>query len=621
MGELPLINSISIDTIIIVAYFVIIVLFGSFFGRFIKGTKDFFFAGQKLSWWLIGMSCVATTVGSYSFIKYSEAAYKYGFSSSMSYLNDWFWMPLWMFGWLPIIYFSRVASIPEYFERRFSRNTRALATGILLLYLTGYIRINIYTLGVAAHSLFPQIDIYSASIIIAILAAIYVTYGGQTAVIMTDLLQGILLLIAGFVLLFLGLKFLAPHGGLLANLSPSFKTAFSGFNKPEEFHFVGIFWQDGMANTAAFYFMNQGLILRFLSAKSVHDGRKAFIFVVLILMPLAAIAVANVGWIGKAMSNAGLFINSEGEPFQPGSKEIFVIVSRMLCKPGLFGIIIAALTAALMSTIDTLINAVSVISVNDIYKPYIKADAPDSHYLKVARIVSVAAALIGILLVPIYASFKTIYAAHAAFTAIITPPLVTAILLGAFWRLYNTIAAISTLLGGSILIFLSLILPQLIQPFAHGVSDAGNYKYMRAFFGLFASGAIGVIVALLTKPQPESVLKGLVYTSINDAIRKFKGGIPNETPGKKVRLKPQYIDSINEDSVRISQDVMQQLNALPDDLLYIADPAWWYGGLRAANVRAGVPHSQDNSIILISKETMQRGSLKLERDVTIVKIM
>ena len=106
-----------LDVWIIIAYFIGILGFGRFFGRFIKGTKDFLFAGQKLSWWLIGMSCVATLVGSYSFVKYSEVAFKYGFSSTQSYLNDWFWMPFWMFGWLPIIYFSRVTSIPEYFER------------------------------------------------------------------------------------------------------------------------------------------------------------------------------------------------------------------------------------------------------------------------------------------------------------------------------------------------------------------------------------------------------------------------------------------------------------------------------------------------------------------------
>ena len=101
---------------------------------------------------------------------------------------------------------------------------------------------------------------------------------------MTDLVQGFLLLLAGFALFFLGLEFLSPYGGLLQNVAPSFREALCNFNSPGSFNAVGIFWQDGMANTAAFYFMNQGLVLRFLSAKSAHESRKAFAILVLVLI-------------------------------------------------------------------------------------------------------------------------------------------------------------------------------------------------------------------------------------------------------------------------------------------------------------------------------------------------
>lgn len=605
-----------LDYGIIIGYFLLIVLFGSFFGKYIKGTKDFFFAGRKLSWWLISMSCVATTVGSYSFIKYSEAAYKYGFSSTMSYLNDWFWMPLWMFGWLPIIYFSRIASIPEYFEKRFNRLARTISTLILMIYLVGYIGINIYTLGVAAHSLFPAVDVYTASIFIGIISAVYVTLGGQTAVIMTDLVQGILLLIAGFILFFLGLIYLAPHGGLLANLAPSFREAFCHFNAGGSFNAVGIFWQDGMANTAAFYFMNQGLILRFLSAKSAHESRKAFAILVLVLMPLAAIAVSNVGWIGRAMVNIGL-IDSNVNP-----KTIFVVVSNMLCMTGVFGFIIAALTAALMSTVDTLINAVAVISINDIYRPYIKKKAPDKHYLKVARIISIIAAIIGIALVPLFAGFKTIYAAHGAFTAAITPPLVITILLGAFWKRYNIPGALATMIGGVVLIGFSIAFPEIIKPFSHGVSAGGGYIYMRALFGLLVSTVLGIIITLATKPPAESQLTGLVYSSINQAIIRFKGSKPNYIPGQKVRVQVKFNEpeGVPQNTVQLSLVNMARLQANPGDLLHASDPAWWYGGLRSASVIAGPAHDEGD-VIYISKKLMEEENLILDRDLIVEKIL
>ena len=107
-----------LDYAIVGIYFLLILAVGTWFGRNQRSSKDFFFGGQRFSWWLIAFSLIATTVGSYSFVKYSRVAFEHGLSSSQTYLNDWLWMPLLVFGWLPILYFSRITSIPEYFERR-----------------------------------------------------------------------------------------------------------------------------------------------------------------------------------------------------------------------------------------------------------------------------------------------------------------------------------------------------------------------------------------------------------------------------------------------------------------------------------------------------------------------
>ncbi|MCA9419193.1 MAG: sodium:solute symporter family protein, partial [Candidatus Omnitrophica bacterium] len=135
-----------IDLTVIIVYFLGILAFGSYFARYTKTTTDFFFAGQRFAWWLVAFSFIATTVGSYSFIKYSEAAYTYGLASTQSYTNDWMWMPLLVLGWIPIIYYQRIRSIPEYFERRFGTINRGLYTSLLLLYMLGYVGINLYTL-------------------------------------------------------------------------------------------------------------------------------------------------------------------------------------------------------------------------------------------------------------------------------------------------------------------------------------------------------------------------------------------------------------------------------------------------------------------------------------------
>ncbi|MEE8408873.1 MAG: sodium:solute symporter family protein, partial [Myxococcota bacterium] len=137
----------GVDYAVILIYLVFIFGLGTMLARFNKSTKDFFLGGQRFGWWVIAMSLVATTVGSYSFVKYSAMAYSHGLSATMAYLNDWFWMPLFMFVWLPIIYYGRVRTVPEYFERRFDKRARNMATIILLLYMIGYIGINLLTMG------------------------------------------------------------------------------------------------------------------------------------------------------------------------------------------------------------------------------------------------------------------------------------------------------------------------------------------------------------------------------------------------------------------------------------------------------------------------------------------
>ncbi len=189
-----------IDYIILVVYFGGILAFGAYFARFSKSTSDFFFGGQRFSWWLIAASLVATGIGSYSFLKYAQTGFMSGMSSTMSYLNDWLIIPLFMFGWLPIIYYMRIKSVPEFFERRFDTKTRNVATFFVLIYLLGYIGLNFYLMGLALEALLG-IPMWLGIGVVAFISAIYVTTGGQTAVIFTDLVQGLFLYIAGAILL------------------------------------------------------------------------------------------------------------------------------------------------------------------------------------------------------------------------------------------------------------------------------------------------------------------------------------------------------------------------------------------------------------------------------------
>jgi len=603
----------TLDYAVMLAYFLAVLGFGLYFGRYTASTTDFFFGGQRFSWWLIAFSCIATVVGSYSFIKYSEVGFKYGISSTQTYFNDWFWMPILVLAWIPIIYYKKIVSIPEYLEARFDKRTRVMATFIILLYLIGYIGINLITLGRTMPTLLGW-EVMTGATVTAVAVALYVYVGGQTAVIMTDLVQGLILLGAG-VGLFLGAVYhFGGCGEFWALLPTEHKYAFSDFNAPPKFSFIGIYVQDGLANTGALMLMHQGFILRFLSLRSVKDSRRMVVAWILVLTPLAAVATSCGGWIARALVNNG--------ELDTNAEDSFVKAAHFLCAPGVFGFVLAALTAALMSTADSLVNAVSAIFVNDIWKPYVRPGASDKHHLLVARITSLCAAGMGLALVPIFMK-GTIYEAHSMFTAAVTPPVLMAVFLGILWKRYTPAAGFATIAGGSILIGLSFVWPDaLVGPFDFGMGS-GSYSFMRALFGLLAAGVIGVLVTWVTSPRPLSELKGLVAGTQIDAMREFKGGEPNRRPGRKVRLTARIDPNLSgTNAVVVPQSALDTMAAEPGDLLYASDVHWWYGGLRSVHVKAGAPSNPDGGdAMLISPEDAATAHFAKGQLVVVEKIM
>ena len=628
----------TIDQVLILVYFVFVFGFGSYFGKYIKSTTDYFFSGRKFAWWIIAFSMIATVVGSYSFVKYSAAGFRYGLSSSMSYLNDWFFMPLWMFAWLPIIYFTRMRSVPEYFERRFDTPTRIMAILFLTVYLVGYIGINFYTLGVALKPLLGPLlglGVMELAAIVAIATAIYVTSGGQTAVIMTDLLQGVLLLIAGLTIFLLGLNYLGD-GSIIDGL-PAFwrglpeghRYGLADFNQPSNFSFIGIFWQDAIASSFAAYFFNQGILMRFLALRSVNEGRKALTIAFMCLFPIAVLAVGNAGWLGASMFHGGAW--PDGAPNPPDPNDIFVIVTNILASPGVFGLIMAALLAALMSTADTLINATAAVVINDIWRPYIARDRSDKYYLRCAQVTSIVAALIGLSLVPIFMRENSIYVAHGKFVATVTPPMAVCIVLGFLWPRFTARAAFATLFGGALAMLLVIVYPDVVKPLAHGVDPSGDFKYMRALWGVLASGIIGLVATFLTRPsRTDEELVGLTIKTVRDSERQFKGGEPNRARGAKIQAtieiggedRAEYVETVEGDVIAISlhPDDLAAMKANPGDMIFIADTRWWLGGLRAAHARV-LEKKKKKGVVVLPRSYLDDNSLLPKRGVSVEKLL
>ena len=595
--------------VIIFGYFALVLGFGSFFARYNKTTQDFFFSGRRFSWWLITMSIVATGVGSHSFLKYSSKAYEHGFSSTMTYMNDWFFMPMFLFGWLPIVYYTKIRSIPDYFQRRFNSGVRVLATIAILGYMIGYIAIGFLTMGKTLEPLLG-LDLYTIIFIVAIISGIYITFGGQTAVIFTDLAQGFILIFAGILVFLMGVNYVGGFSAFWNALSPEFKLPLAHFNHPANFNFVGIFWQDGVAGSVGFLFMNQGLIMRFMACKSVHEGRKAAAFNVLVLLPISTIVVSNAGWTGKAIS----IVTPEAWNAATKLDHVFTQVAYLITgSEVVFAFVIAAVAAALMSTVDTLINAVAAVVINDIYRPLVKGK-DDKHYLKIAMIVSAGATVLGAVSTIFFNNFPTLYEAHGFFHSTMTPPLVVAIFLGIFWKRYNTPAALATFLGGAVLMAIGSKYPEIfISPFDHGIEFNPDrpYSYIRALYNTLVCAGSGVIVGLLTTPPTDMKTEGLTVWSLDKTREFFKGSAPNDRPGQSIKVQWALKEG-DKDTVGFSINDMEVMAADVGDLVYLADERKWLGGLKSIHSVYGDAHTEDGTVY-ITQAHVEMGMFDPER--------
>jgi SSS family solute:Na+ symporter len=252
--------------------------------------------------------------------------------------------------------------------------------------------------------------------------------------------------------------------------------------------------------------------MRFMATKSVNEGRKAAAFNVIFMLPISAIVVGNAGWVGKAIS----LIAPDVVPPNTSPDEIFVVVANIVSSPGVFGFIMAALTAALMSTVDTLINATAAIYINDVHRPikvWLKkydedARSEDRHELASARVASIIITTLGVLAVLVFRDFPTVYEAHGFFHSTLTPPLVVAVFLGIFWRKFTPAAVITSFVGGVTLMVLGANYPGiLIAPFDHGiVMDASHpYSYIRALYNLIVCSGIAIIATITTTWQQKIV--------------------------------------------------------------------------------------------------------------------
>ncbi|WP_067150936.1 sodium/sugar symporter [Pseudotamlana agarivorans] len=446
------------DYVVFVAYAILILGVGLWVSRDKKGhqknAEDYFLASKSLPWWAIGTSLIAANISAEQFIGMSGSGFALGIA-----IASYEWMAaltLIIVGkyFLPIFIEKGLYTIPEFVEKRFSTN---LKTILAVFWLGLYIFVNLASvlyLGGLAIETIMGVDMMYAIIGLALFAAAYSLYGGLSAVAWTDVIQVVFLVLGGLITTYLALNTVSGGEGVIQGFAKVWEAA------PEKFHMIldetndnynnlpGIWVLVGGLWVANLYYwgFNQYIIQRTLAAKSLRESQKGILLAAFLKLVIPLIVVIP-GIAAYVMVNDPAIMANLGEVGQlnvPSAAQADKAYPWLLqfLPVGLKGVAFAALAAAVVSSLASMLNSTSTIFTMDIYKQYINKNATDKATVNVGRISGAVALLIAVIVAPLLGGIDQAFQFIQEYTGIVSPGILAVFLLGLFWKKTTNNAAI-----------------------------------------------------------------------------------------------------------------------------------------------------------------------------------
>ncbi|MGH7483394.1 MAG: solute:sodium symporter family transporter [Longimicrobiales bacterium] len=397
--------------------------------------EDYFLAGRKLTWWLIGFSLIASNISTEHFVGMAGRGYELGLA-----IASYEWMAAITLVIVAIFFLPRflkagIYTIPEYLEYRYSRGARTLmAAYMMVAYVVVALASVLYSGAIAIEAIFG-IDTVQAVWTVAILAGIYSVWGGLAAVVWSDLLYSIALLSGGVIVTALGFGAIGGWEPFAEASADRLHTVLP-WNHPEMpwvAVFIGGLWIPNL-----FYWgLNQFITQRTLGAKTLAEGQKGIILAAFIKLLIPFIIVFP--GIMAAQLYPGEIANADAA---------YPVLMRELLPAGLRGFMFAALLGAVVSTLDSVLNSAATIFTMDLYKPYVRPDSTPRHLVAVGRVSTLVLMVVGALWAPVVANFEGVYTYIQTVWGFISPGIVAVFLFGLLWKRVPAGAAIGTMLIG-----------------------------------------------------------------------------------------------------------------------------------------------------------------------------
>ena len=462
----------NIDIIVFVTYCLVILSIGLYVSRDKKGSvksaEDYFLAGKSLPWWAIGASLIAANISAEQFVAMNGSGFALGLA-----VATYEWMAaitLLVVGkfFLPIYIEKKIYTIPEFVKKRYSNN---LKTILAVFWISLFVFVNLTTVmylgGKAMDTIFGSGDgslIRTSIVGLSLFALTYSVWGGLSAVAWTDVVQVVILILGGILMTGIALTYVTPDGGMISGLSHVYNTV------PERFSMIlekgEIITPDGrnayfdlpgiavliggmwIANTYYWGF-NQYIIQRTFAAKSLKEAQKGIAFAAFLklIIPIFVVLPGIIAYVINLDPNTGELVKSLPEGFISSDGSILndnaaPWLIKNYIPVGIKGLILAALAAAIVSSLASMLNSTSTIFTMDIYKEFMDKNASDQKLVKVGRVVVVVALFIAMLIAPAFGNLGQVFQAIQEYTGVVSPGILAVFILGLFYKKATNNAAI-----------------------------------------------------------------------------------------------------------------------------------------------------------------------------------
>ncbi|MEE9296553.1 MAG: sodium:solute symporter [Phycisphaerae bacterium] len=485
----------GLDVVLLVAYFVGVAGVGVWSGkRSLENSKSYFLSGRSVGWFAIGASLFASNISAEHFIGLAGS----GASSGLA-VGQFEWLAcfvLLLLGWLFVPFYVRtgVFTMPEFLEERYNEKCRTYLSAIsLIAYVFTKISVSIFA-GAMVLEMVLGWNIWVGAIVLIVATGAYTIFGGLRAVIYTEMFQAFILIAGG---VFLTVAAISKVGGiamLADGVDSEFFNLWKDLDHPD-FPWTGILF--GAPILGVWYWCtDQMIVQRTLAAKSVEEAQRGTIFAgFLKLLPVFILVLPGV---------AGKILYPDVMP-----NHMYATLVNELLPPGVKGLVVAALLAALMSSLAAVFNSSSTLVVMDFYKKWRPA-APEKELVRAGQVATVILVGVGLVWLPFIGVMSDqLFVYLQSVQAYISPPIAAVFLVGLLWRRANGTGALAALLTGFVLGALRFVAELGVKSETPWVTWPPLVEYARINFLHIAvllfviSIVILVVVSLMTERPTE----------------------------------------------------------------------------------------------------------------------